>query len=107
MQSDPDDVTRPRLYSANLTYLKFNLSFNGKNCNSRMVITAFGDSLYRAVDVVNLSTENEVKKPSQTFAYLAKRYPLLLHKDRMLLDYIQVKSLKWFYNKCFCLTSTL
>ena len=41
-----------RLYHADITYLKYDLSWYEKKCNSKMIATAFADDLYKAVDLV-------------------------------------------------------
>ncbi len=83
--------SQDRLFPSDLMGFKEMLSFNTKNVDIDTLTTTFGGKLYKSVDIVQLTSEKEIKNPSQTFASVVKRCPALYHNKRMLKDHYEVE----------------
>ena len=79
-----------RLYHESLTRFKSKVTFNGNTRECQIMITAYGNEVFRVVDVVNLSSLEDKKILNSVFGNVSRRYTSLLHNDRMLRHHIQV-----------------
>jgi hypothetical protein len=90
MQSEPGDVTRPRLYRNDVMHFKSNIAFEGEERECQTIITAYGDKFKRLLDLVMLAHGKTLKNPHKLYQKIYSDFPALHHGDRILSDHIQV-----------------
>ena len=88
---------RPRLFEVDLVPRKYNLPFNGRNHDVRLMITAYGDLAIRSSDCSMILIESrDEAAASKYFGKVAQRVTGLFHQDRNLRDNIQVNENTFF-----------
>ena len=85
-----EGTLKKRVYRESLTRFKSNILYEGITRECQIMITAYGDEVYRVVDVVNLSSLEDKKILNSVFGNVSRRYTALLHDDRLLRHHIQV-----------------
>jgi hypothetical protein len=74
--------------------MKSDISFNGKNRECQIGLTAYGDKIIRLIDMVQLTSEKDYQNPYNFFKKLCQDCPALYHGDRRLIDHFEVN---WNY----------
>ena len=83
-------MQQPRIFESDLKQVEYILPFNRNQYKARLQITAFGVALYRAMDSSVALTEKDETAAKKHFGNVSDRCEELRHKNKKLLDHIQV-----------------
>ena len=79
-----------RIFESDLKQVEYTLPFNGNQYKARLQITAFGVPLYRATDSSMALINKDETAAKKYFGNMSDRCEELQHKNKRLLDHIQV-----------------
>ncbi len=91
-ESVPKMQTPIRFCPDDLTVIKDNITFRGNEYPVKIQVTAFGECAFKAVNVVDLMSENSIKKPADHLSriYKVETNQDLYHGDKRLCLNIEV-----------------
>jgi hypothetical protein len=94
MQSASAEVPRTRVYSANVTVIKSHFAYNGEYHDCQLGVTGYGDDTFKFMDLAQGTAVKDYKNPHFHYKMAIKACPDLDHKNRILVEHIQVN---WIY----------
>lgn len=103
-ESVPNIQPPLRIFSDDLTVIKDNITFHRNEYPMKIQVTAFGDCVFKAVNVANVVSENSIKKPADHLSriYKVETNQDLHHGEKCLCKNIEVSFL---FNCVLCVTT--
>ena len=93
MQNASAEVPRHHNTREHVMMVKQDVSFNGKNRECLLGISANGAEVFALTDMVQLTSQKDYKNLHTVFQKVFQACPALHPEDRLLIDHIQVNSI--------------